>query len=80
MPLPTQTIQEQPPEAWPQCDCLLSWHSDGFPLKKAQAYVQLRRPFCVNDLQQVEMLMDRRKVYKTLMVSKGGGDHREALT
>ena len=36
-PLLSQTILEEPPERWPQCDCLLSWHSDGFPLKKAQA-------------------------------------------
>ncbi|KAG1672844.1 hypothetical protein FOA52_004648 [Chlamydomonas sp. UWO 241] len=54
-------------ENWPQVDCLLSWHSDGFPLDKAMTYVQLRRPFCVNDITQLEMLLDRRKVYRTLI-------------
>jgi hypothetical protein len=29
-----EVILEQPIEQWPQCDALLSWHSDGFPLKK----------------------------------------------
>jgi hypothetical protein len=44
-----QVILEAPVEAWPLVDVLLSWHSEGFPLHKAQAYVELRRPFLVND-------------------------------
>ena len=40
----------QPVEEWPLCDVLLSWHSDGFPLAKGQAYARLRTPYCVNDL------------------------------
>lgn len=28
------TITDKPWEEWPLCDCLLSWFSDGFPLKK----------------------------------------------
>jgi hypothetical protein len=28
-------ISEEPVEAWPLCDVMLSWHSKGFPLKKA---------------------------------------------
>jgi hypothetical protein len=34
----------------------------------AQAYVALRHPFCINDVQQQALLLDRRQVYKTLTV------------
>ena len=27
-------ILNNPVSHWPTCDCLLSWHSEGFPLKK----------------------------------------------
>lgn len=27
-------ILNKPVSRWPKCDCLLSWHSEGFPLKK----------------------------------------------
>jgi hypothetical protein len=64
-------ILEEPIEAWPLCDCLLSWHSDGFPLAKAQAYVQARRPFCVNDMMSQDRLLDRREVYRILQVGAG---------
>ena len=29
-----QVITDMPIEEWPLCDALLSWHSEGFPLKK----------------------------------------------
>lgn len=29
-------IINKPVNQWPNCDCLLSWHSEGFPLKKVQ--------------------------------------------
>lgn len=63
-----QLILNSPVEEWPLVDALLSWHSDGFPLARAQDYVRLRRPFCVNDLLQEDLLLDRRSVYKTLQV------------
>lgn len=59
-------ILEAPVEEWPRCDCLLSWHSDGFPLDKAEAYVRLRRPFLINDTAMQDILLDRRKVYRVL--------------
>jgi len=31
-----EVILNQPVEDWPLCDALLSWHSDGFPLRKAR--------------------------------------------
>lgn len=46
----------------------MSWHSEGFPLPKAQAYVALRRPFLINDVHAQDLLLDRRRVYKLLRV------------
>ncbi|EFJ51971.1 hypothetical protein VOLCADRAFT_56293 [Volvox carteri f. nagariensis] len=60
-------ILEKPIEDWPHVECLLCWHSDGFPLKKAQEYIKYRRPFLVNDVFMQDFLLDRRKVYKLLV-------------
>ncbi|KAI8468420.1 MAG: hypothetical protein J3K34DRAFT_369603 [Monoraphidium minutum] len=57
-----KVILDEPVEKWPLCDVLLSWHSDGFPLRKAQAYAALRRPFMVNDVGMQDVLLDRRRV------------------
>ena len=63
------TIVNKPVEEWPVVSCLLAWHSEGFPLKKAQQYVILRRPYLVNDVFAQDLLLDRRKVYRKLMES-----------
>lgn len=65
-----QVILEEAVDAWPLCDAMLSWHSDGFPLKKAQQYAVLRKPFLVNDVVLQDALLDRRRVYKILMVCR----------
>lgn len=43
-------ILNDPVESWPICDCLISFHSKGFPLEKAIQYAQLRRPYVINNL------------------------------
>ncbi|KAG1662671.1 hypothetical protein FOA52_014597 [Chlamydomonas sp. UWO 241] len=63
-------ILNQSAEQWPLCDCLISWFSDGFPLKKAQAYVQLRKVATINDLAMQDVIQDRTLVYKTLLEHK----------
>lgn len=37
-------------EDWPTVDCLISFHSKGFPLDKAINYANLRNPFIINNL------------------------------
>jgi len=60
------TILQQPVEAWPVCDALISFYSTGFPLEKAEQYVRLTHPVLVNDLNMQHVLFDRRKVYELL--------------
>ena len=54
-----ETILNDPVEAWPICDCLISFYSKGFPLEKAIEYAKLRKPFSLNDLDMQYALMDR---------------------
>lgn len=68
-PFGDNVILNKPIEEWPRCDCLLSWHSDGFPLQKAQAYASLRRPYLINDVHMQDLLLDRRAVYAKLQAS-----------
>uniref|UniRef100_A0A8C3NBR2 Inositol hexakisphosphate and diphosphoinositol-pentakisphosphate kinase n=1 Tax=Geospiza parvula TaxID=87175 RepID=A0A8C3NBR2_GEOPR len=59
-------ILNEPVENWPLCDCLISFHSKGFPLDKAVAYAKLRNPFIINDLNMQYHIQDRREVYGIL--------------
>lgn len=54
-----KTILSEPPEKWPICDCLISFHSKGFPLDKAVRYSKLRQPMLINDLSIQYKLQDR---------------------
>jgi hypothetical protein len=44
------SVEQKPVEEWPICDCLISFHSKGFPLDKAIQYANLRNPFIINNL------------------------------
>lgn len=60
------SISQDPVENWPICDCLISFHSKGFPLEKAIQYAQLRKPYVINNLHMQYDIQDRRKVYSIL--------------
>lgn len=59
-------ILNAPIQQWPECDCLISFYSKDFPLKKAEEYAKLYNPFLINDLEKQWDIMDRIKVYQTL--------------
>ncbi|XP_058976950.1 inositol hexakisphosphate and diphosphoinositol-pentakisphosphate kinase-like isoform X3 [Musca domestica] len=59
-------ILKEPVENWPICDCLVSFHSKGFPLEKAIQYAQLRKPYVLNNLHMQYDIQDRRRVYAIL--------------
>ncbi|KAG5890699.1 hypothetical protein JTB14_016529 [Gonioctena quinquepunctata] len=61
-----EVILQKPVEEWPVCDCLISFHSKGFPLDKAIQYAQLHNPYVINNLHMQYDIQDRRKVYATL--------------
>lgn len=54
-----QTILHEPVCQWPVCDCLIAFFSKGFPLNKAIAYVNLRKPLLFNDLELQYHLQNR---------------------
>ncbi len=60
-------VLHKPVEEWPLCEALIAFFSTGFPLHKAQRYAQLHPSIVVfNDLQEQEVLLDRRLVYRRL--------------
>ncbi|XP_077300775.1 inositol hexakisphosphate and diphosphoinositol-pentakisphosphate kinase isoform X4 [Arctopsyche grandis] len=63
---PEEVILKMPVEEWPICDCLISFHSKGFPLEKAIQYETLRNPYVINNLHMQYDIQDRRKVYSIL--------------
>ena len=64
---PEQMILHSPIQDWPIVDCLITFHSSGFPLAKAEAYVELRKPYLINELKFQESLLWRHKVYEILV-------------
>lgn len=63
---PEDVIMKEEIENWFVVDCLISFHSKGFPLEKAIKYAQLRNCYVLNNLPMQFDIQDRRKVYAIL--------------
>jgi inositol-hexakisphosphate/diphosphoinositol-pentakisphosphate 1-kinase len=59
-------ILKEEVENWKPVDCLISFHSKGFPLEKAIKYAELRNIYVLNNLRMQYDIQDRRKVYAIL--------------
>ena len=53
-------------EDWPIVDALIIFFSDGFPYNKGLKYINLRKPYLVNDFEMQKVFWDRVKVLKML--------------
>ena len=53
-------------EDWPIVDALIIFFSDGFPFNKGLKYIELRKPFLVNDFAIQRVFWNRVKVLKML--------------
>lgn len=53
-------------EDWPVVHALIIFFSNGFPFSKASKYIQLRKPFLINDFEMQKIFWDRKKVYQML--------------
>ena len=53
-------------ENWPIVDSLIIFFSDGFPYNKGLKYINLRKPFLINDFEMQKVFWDRVKVLKML--------------
>ncbi|KAJ1973226.1 inositol hexakisphosphate and diphosphoinositol-pentakisphosphate kinase [Dimargaris xerosporica] len=84
-----KVILDEDISKWPWCDFMISFYSQGFPLRKAIAYQKLRGVFSVNSLPLQELLWDRRLVLgllnrmgvpspRRLVASRDGGPRLSA--
>ena len=57
-------------EKWPIVDALIIFYSDGFPFNKGLKYINLRKPFLINDFEMQKVFWDRVKVLRILEEAK----------
>ena len=61
-----KTIIHKPIEEWKKVHALICFFSKGFPLRKAEKYVELHGVYLINNITNQRILWDRTKIYKLL--------------
>ena len=61
-----EKILNEDVENWPIVDALIIFFSTGLPFSKGLKYVNLRKPFLINDFESQKIFWDRRKVLEML--------------
>lgn len=63
---PESLLLDEPIENWPIVEALVAFNSRRYPLDKVIAYIDLTKPFLVNDVRKQKLLQDRRALYQAL--------------
>ncbi|XP_053991375.1 uncharacterized protein LOC128883241 [Hylaeus volcanicus] len=59
-------LLHKPVSSWPIVDCLIAFHSRGYPFEKVKEYTQATNPVILNDLDGMHFLRSRVKVIQML--------------
>ncbi|KAF1744830.1 hypothetical protein MXB_3820, partial [Myxobolus squamalis] len=64
--IPDNIVRKYEVEKWPIVNIFLCFYAKGYPLDKAIKYVELRKPYVINEIYNQKVLFNRREIYRVL--------------